>query len=86
MSGVERLQVVVKTKLVLQRRIPKDFSATQAEHMWHGAGAADIDVTSATAAEAFEHADVLRAAAPDRRDEEYRVVLVTTETTAWVLG
>lgn len=76
-----------KHTLVLEQRIPPNYSATPREHEWHtipvGSAPKDslIDVTGQNFRDTMAAREELLARAPERSDTEYRVVFVTrTET------
>jgi len=83
---IESLDEQSASSLILQQRVPAGFSALDREHQWHPCPAADsVDVTKDSPSTALEKAQALIHMGPDRRDMEYRVVLMTTSRKGWVL-
>lgn len=66
--------------LVVQRRVPEEFSASRDEHRWHKhPDMAESDVTGMTLGLALEQREAMLSAVPPRNDYEFRVVLVTKD-------
>lgn len=83
---MERLAEKTVTRLLMQQRIPEGYSATEAEHKWH-----DMETTPSLIVDGHSPGSVLEKAhammdtAPDRKDTEYRVILVVTSQKSWAL-
>lgn len=76
--------------LRLQQRVPEEFSASRAEHVWHDMPPSDVvmycvNVTDLTPGELLAESEHLLARSPGRNDYVYRVVLDTAVRTRRVV-
>jgi hypothetical protein len=81
---MEMYQEESSHRLVVQIRIPDEFSAGSDEHEWKDTDR-HVNVGGLTIGQGMTEAKRLLSKVPDRPDEEYRVVLVETQITRWVL-